>query len=327
MLKRFSFPATHKFGYSLLGLILLLVFGPFLIPVAPLEGTRPARAFADADSQFITLNGLEVHYKTAGQGEYNFILLHGFASSLFSWREVMAPLSERGFVIAFDRPAFGLTERPIAWDGVNPYSSAFQVDLVLGLMNQFELEQTILIGNSAGGAIAALTALDHPEHVQALILVDPAVYVGSGTPRWLKPLFNTPQANHLGPLFARMIRNWGEDFAASAWHDPTRLTPQIWDGYSLPLQIDNWDRALWELTNASSESGIIERLEELSLPVLVITGDDDRIVPTTDSIRLSQELPNASLAVIKDCGHVPQEECPLQFMQAVDNFLTSRLEQ
>jgi pimeloyl-ACP methyl ester carboxylesterase len=57
------------------------------------------------------------------------------------------------------------------------------------------------------------------------------------------------------------------------------------------------------------------------VPVLVITGDDDRIVPTESSIRLSGELPGSELVVIPQCGHVPQEECPEAFLAAVNGFL------
>ena len=64
-------------------------------------------------------------------------------------------------------------------------------------------------------------------------------------------------------------------------------------------------------------------LAELTLPVLVITGDDDRIVPTEESLRLAEELPAAALTVIPNCGHVPQEECQGPFMQALVAFLVS----
>lgn len=91
--------------------------------------------------------------------------------------------------------------------------------------------------------------------------------------------------------------------------------------YEKPLRVEHWDQALWELTLASSASGLEKRLAEFTLPVLVITGDDDRIVPTADSIRLAQELPGARLVVIPDAGHVPHEEAPAAFMDAVIQFL------
>ncbi|HSQ17869.1 MAG TPA: alpha/beta hydrolase [Anaerolineales bacterium] len=304
-------------------LLLLALVGPFLVPVPPLENTLSPQALADPDSQFIEINGLDVHVKTLGQGEPVFVLLHGFGASLYSWQSVIEPFSQHGMVIAFDRPAFGLTERPLTWEGTNPYSPEAQVALVLGLLDHFGVQQAILVGNSAGGTVAMQVALAYPERVTALILVDPAVYSGGGAPALVRPLLATPQMRHLGPLIARQIQVRGPELIELAWHDPSLITPETLELYKRPLQVENWDKALWELTIASRASGLAERLSEFTLPVLVITGDDDRIVPTADSIRLAGELPNAELVVIPAAGHVPHEERPAEFMQAIEAFLTS----
>ncbi len=304
-------------------LLFLILVGPFLVPVPPLEDTLPPEDLADPDSRFIEVNGLKVHYKVAGQGEPVLVLLHGFAASTYSWRDVMAPLAESATVLAFDRPAFGLTERPMPgqWAGENPYSTEAQADLTVALMDQLGVDRAVLVGNSAGGTVAALTALRHPERVASLVLVDPAIYAGGGRfPAWVQPLLRTPQMRRIGPLFARAIQRWGQEFGRSAWHDPSKFTAEIWAGYTKPLRAENWDRALWELTAASRPLGLDRRLGELQLPVLVITGDDDRIVPTEQSVRLAGELPNAELVVVPDCGHVPQEECPRPFLDAVQAF-------
>ena len=305
-------------------LLVILLVGPFLVPVPPLEGTVPPEQLADPDSRFIGVNGITVHYKMAGSGRPALVLLHGFAASTFSWREVIGPMSEWGTVVAFDRPGFGLTERPLKWTGRSPYSPEAQADLTVGLMDALGIEQAVLVGNSAGGTVALLNALTYPERVEALVLVDPAVYVRGMTPAWLRPFLNTPQMRHLGPLLARRIQDWGVDFARSAWHDPEKLTPEIWEGYTKPLRAENWDRALWEVTRASRPLNLEKRLEEVRVPVLVVTGDDDRIVPTEQSVRLAEEIPGAQLVVIPECGHVPQEECPGPFLEAVETFLTAR---
>ena len=180
-------------------LLVLLLVGPFLIPVRPLRGLVPAERLADADSRFIDVplgsDSVRVHYKELGSGERNLLLLHGFGASEFSWREVMADLAQGARVVAFDRPAFGLTERPLRenwgtaadWDAHNPYSLQAQVDLTIGLLDQLGMERAVLVGNSAGGTVAMLTALQHPERVEALVLLDPAVYAGErgGGLRWL----------------------------------------------------------------------------------------------------------------------------------------------
>jgi len=309
-------------GRILIGLLILVLMGPFLIPVPPLKNTVPAETLADEDSKFIEVNDVNVHYKVYGQGEPVFILMHGFGASLFSWHEVTTPLAEYGTVIAYDRPAFGLTERPFEWEGENPYSQDSQIELVASLMDALNVEQAILVGNSAGGTLAMLTALKYPERVQSLILVDPAVYTGGGAPTWIRPLLGTPQMRHLGPLIARQFQTRGTELVELAWYDPSKITTKTLEGYQKPLQVEAWDKALWELTIASSESKLAENLSEFKMPVLVITGDDDRVVPTEESIRLAGELPNAELVVIQESGHLPHEEQPDEFMEAVKSFLS-----
>jgi pimeloyl-ACP methyl ester carboxylesterase len=310
---------------SLIVLLLIVLVGPFLVPVPPAPGTVPPQLLADPDSMFVEINGISVHYKIMGHGEPVFVLLHGFGASLFSWHAVMEPISEYGMVIAYDRPAFGLTERPSTWVGEDPYSPQASVDLLLGLLDQFNIQKAILVGNSAGGTVSMLFTIQHPERAEALILVDPAVYQGGGGPSWLRPFYKTPQMNHLGPLIVRSIQTNGLELIEMAWFDPSKITQETWDGYTRPLEADNWDRALWYFTVASQPSGLPDHLGEFSLPVMVITGDTDKIVPTADSIRLANGIPNARLFIIPQAGHVPHEEQPALFMHAVEEFLLQTL--
>ena len=104
---------------------------------------------------------------------------------------------------------------------------------------------------------------------------------------------------------------------------PFLIPVPLLEGYKKPLRAENWDTALWNFTSANHAANLTGRLGELTTPVLVITGDDDRIIPTKQSIRLAGELSNATLAVISNAGHVPHEETPAAFMQAVEGFLES----
>lgn len=308
---------------GIVGLLSLLLVVPLLAPVPPAKETVPEAELADPDSRFLDVDGLAVHYKIAGHGEPVFLLLHGFGASTFSWREVMTPLAEIGTVVAFDRPAFGLTQRPMPgeWEEQSPYSVDAQVELTVGLMDALELERAILVGHSAGGTVSLLTALTHPERVEGMVLVAPAVYGGRGTPNWQRLLMRAPQMRFFGPLLVRRIQEDGMETLRVAWHDPARITPEVWAGYMRPLQAENWDRALWELTRARSPLDLAERVAEVDGPVLVVTGDDDRIVPTEASLRLARELFGADLLVIPNCGHLPHEECPQPFLQGVEAYI------
>jgi pimeloyl-ACP methyl ester carboxylesterase len=324
---RHSSMVSKHMRVALLILLVLLVccllLGPLVAPAAEVQGTVSVEELAEPDSLFIDLDGLLVHYKILGQGKPTIVLLHGFAASVFSWRKVMEPLGEVGSVIAFDRPAFGLTERPMPgnWEDENPYTPEAQADLTVRLMDELGVEKAVLVGHSAGGTIALLTALRHPERVEALVLEDAAVYEPSATPDWVRPLLETRCMGRLGPSLVRTMTLWGEAVIRMAWDDPDKVTVELVSSYKKPLQVENWDRALWELVLASHPLGLEERLDEIAVPVLVITGEKDRIVPARNSERLAAGLPRAELVVISNCGHVPHEECPGLFVEAVSGLL------
>lgn len=311
-------------GIILLILLVVITLVPLIVPVPPLKNTTSAAALADVDSRFVDVQGVSLHTKVYGSGTPVMILLHGFGASTFSWREVVESLSRHGTVIVYDRPAFGLTQRPLAgeWQGESPYSPQMQPELLIGLMDALGVEKAILVGNSAGGTVAVQTALLYPQRVQTLVLVDAAILSdGAGAPAWARWILDTPQAARLGPLAVRSLETRGVEFLKTAWHDPTKITEDVLEGYRKPLRVENWDKSLWELTRASQPSGLRAQLSTLNLPVLVVTGDDDRIVPTAQSLELAGLIPGAELVVFKNCGHVPHEECPADFLAAVEPFI------
>lgn len=311
---------------GVLGVLLFIILvGPFLIPVPPAAGTLPIEALADPDSQFIEVNDIQVHYKQTGSGEPVFILLHGFGASTYSWREVMEPLAQYGTVIAYDRPGFGLTERPLEWQGDNPYTLESNIELLRSFMEAKDIEQAIIAGSSAGGTVATAFTIAYPERVQALIEVDAAVYQTVSRSRILYWLLRTPQVNRLAPLFLRFFLNnaSADRFLSSAWYDPRVIeeNPEILAGYTKPFMAENWDQALWEHTLAAEPPNFIDQLGEIQVPTLVVGGEFSEIVPIELSRRLAQELPNARLIVIPNCGHLPHEECPAAFLTAAVDFL------
>ncbi len=216
-------------------LALLIVVGPLVVPIPPLEGVVPPQQLAGADSQFIEVDGLQFHVVQAGEGAPAMILLHGFAASTFSWREVMQPLAELGTVVAYDRPSSGLTERPLpghprmaggaGWTGLSPYSPQAQAGQVVQLMDVLGIDKAILVGNSAGGTVATLAALEYPERVQALVLVDAAIYTGGGAPSWIRPLLRRP-ASADRPARQSGLMSSGDRLIRLAWHDPSKVTPR-----------------------------------------------------------------------------------------------------
>lgn len=303
---------------------LTVAIGPFFVPVAELDELVPAEEFIEVDSKFIEVNDVTTHFKEVGDGDPVFILLHGFGGSTFSWREVMDDFSRLGRVIAYDRPAFGLTERPMPEEWAeNPYSMKANIELLLGLMDMLGIEKAILVGNSAGGGLAVAFALEYPQRVESLILVDPGVGGGRGPqfPAWALPLMWTPQMRHIGPLMMRDYQETLPNTIQREWYDSAKLTDEIRREYLKVFRIKNWDRALYELTFAPAYPELRPLLPQLSVPVFIVAGREDRLIRAFYFEAIATEIPNARLTLLPQCGHVPQEECPLDFMQAVMSYL------
>jgi pimeloyl-ACP methyl ester carboxylesterase len=187
-------------------------------------------------------------------------------------------------------------------------------------MDNLGIEKAILAGNSAGGKIAAYAAYKYPDRITKLILIDPAIRAGRRQPAWINVLFESPQMDRIGPLISRLILIRGEDLLRVAWHDPFLITQEIIDGYKKPLRMADWDKGLWEFTKAA-QVDIEHLLKDITQPVLILTGDNDRIVPTQQTVELASQFTNGKLVIIESSGHVPQEEQPEEFVYQIMKFL------
>ena len=309
---------------SILGLLLV---GPFLIPVnisGTLTNVEAANAQFGDKSKFIEVVGHDVHYLTAGDPSSDrlILLLHGFGANVSTWDLVLDDLGAAGFVVAYDRAAFGFTERPESWTGTNPYSAAGQLEVIQALIDEFGAgKEVVILGHSAGGNLAAAFAAQNPEAVDQLILLDPAIYSTGGGSSWLNWIYDIPQLNHVGPALVSSIATSGLDLLNESYYDKSLVTEELKAKYTAPLKIIGWEKAFWNYNKAPRTTNVDKQLASISMPTLVITGDTDEVVATADSIRLAGELPNAQLVVIEDCGHLPNEEKSQEFLTAVAGFL------
>jgi len=310
--------------------LVLVLVGPFLIPIRPLEGLASPQQVAPSDSAFITIpfegtDGIDIHYLSdeadSEQDETVFVLLHGSLFNAFTWNETMDTFSEYGRVIAYDQIPYGLSEKLVAgdWSGENPYSPEAAVDQLYALLDALDVDRAVLVGNSYGAVIAVQAALARPERVEALILVDAAVYVEEEMPPWLMRL---PQVRRLGPLMARMMGQ-NEAFLRQTYLNPPQISDERVALTGIHTAVTDWDMALWEYLRvwSTDTAALIARLGEVDQPTLVISGDSDTIVPVADSEKLDAALPNSALVILPSCGHVPQEECPKAFSEAVAGWL------
>lgn len=310
----------------LLVLLLIGITGCATLP--ELTGLRPAREIAGPEAEYREIDGIALHVSDFGSTTptattTSLVLLHGFLSNIHTWDYLAPHLVDPYSLFGYDRIAFGLSDRPLPPypQGKDPYATAAVRDRAAALISE-ELpgERIVLVGNSAGGNLAVQLALTYPDRYAALILIDPAIYQ-NGPPGFVRFLLKTGLFDRFGLKTVRDLAERPDSLFDQAWADPSRIPPELIRAYREPLQAENWDKALFAYTKANSDPGIVRRLKDISIPVLIIHGTEDTIVPPDQSIRLAKEIPGARLELLPDCGHVPQEECPVITAKLIRDFL------
>ena len=310
------------------GVVALVV--PLLIPVPRPRDLVDPEELADEDSRFLDIDGVRLHYKEQGpaDAEQTIIFLHGFASSLYSWRHIMAALRDRYRVIAFDRPGWGLSGRPLEgdWEGESPYASAASARQTVALMDALGVEQAVLVGHSQGATISVLVDEIRPERVSALVLVNTPTAskrFRSVPPELVRRLRQLPFMR-LAPLLPRPFfgRN-ARGVMGLAYHDAKRLSDETIALELKATQVKDWDLSYLELVPAAAGLHVPTSMSAVTAPTLVIAGRNDRTVPYRDQVRAARAIPGARLVTFGATGHVVPEERPDAFADVVKDFLDS----
>lgn len=302
-----------------------LAGGPLVLPDTSDATTRPGPELAYDDSRFERFNDVDVHHRVVGaSGAPAVLLSHHFYGSVPTWRHVMDGLREDHLVTAFDRPGFGLTERKPrrTWNGSNPYTRASAATIGWELLDHLGAEEAVLVGSSAGGTNVLEMYARHPERVRALVLVSPAITGDVGPPDFLRPVLRGPQGRALAPFIAqRLASDVSVARISSSWADPSRATERDAEPYQRMLRVEGWERGFWELINAEPRPDLREVVGAIDVPTLVVTGDRDRVISPRWNRRTADAIPGARFAVLENCGHTPQEECPEQLLEVMRDFL------
>jgi pimeloyl-ACP methyl ester carboxylesterase len=315
------------------------------------EAAKPtlvhAHTLAREDSTFIMLDDLDVHVIATGECQRRLeserpapadewvpvVLIHGIAASVVTWRPLVGALDEQLDFVAFDRPGFGLTERPLPTDQLGahydrdggPYTLERSVSLVWHLVDRLGAQRVILVGHSQGGTIAAMAAIRHPERVAALVLEAPALDLAIPN-----VAFGALNALHLGGIGSRLVQKLeqlDDRYFAYVWHDTQKIDAATIEAYREPTQIDRWHDALWEhvRTFRMPKFGKASWAQLAEIPVLLVTGEQDRIVPSVATHQAAQRLRDAGidveLAVVSACGHIAHEEQMGEFAHIFRAFL------
>lgn len=269
----------------------------------------------------VRLRGLEVHHRVEGDRGPAVVLLHHTFGNVATWRHVLEGLSRHARVVAFDRPGYGLTERPTPRPGrPDPYTREASVDLTVALMDHLGMESAVLVGSSSGGTIALETVDRYPDRVRGLILIGPAITGDVGPPSWLRPLLRP-----LAPLVAPLVRARAVDLTparvGAGWFDPALATEADAAAYQAPMEISGWEAAIWRAMTAEPTPDVRGVLPRITVPTLVVSGSHDRTVRPSSSRAVANAIPGARYLELSEAGHTPQEEAPERLVAVLREFL------
>jgi pimeloyl-ACP methyl ester carboxylesterase len=294
-----------------LGLVALL-----LMPEAKPGPTGGWLKAAGLEPRFETIDGLRVRYVRAGSGPA-VVLLHGLASSLYTWKDVLPALARDHDVIAPDLPGFGQSDQPPDLDG------ARYPGLVLGLMDRLGIEKAAIVGNSMGGAAAVGVAAAQPERVTALVLIDSAGFNLAPDERpWILRLVGSrPVGTVLErlPVRGRLVRIG----LRQVFHEPSLVTKERFDEYLAPLARPGAMTSMRSLllARAREAAAFPEQARRVRAPALVIWGREDRWIPVEQADLFVAAIKGSRQVILEQCGHVPQEERPADVVRLVQDFL------
>ncbi|HYR78162.1 MAG TPA: alpha/beta hydrolase [Pyrinomonadaceae bacterium] len=304
--------------------------------------SRVAHVYAQAQSKFVTVDGARLHFVIKGAGR-PVILIHGNPGSCQDWARLYTPISSRYQAIAFDRPGHGHSDRPNHRD----ITVDIQAQMLHTALRELQIERPILVGHSWGGALALAYALEFPDDLSGLVLLAPAVYESDDGVSFLSKLPGFPIIGDIvNFLFTPLIGPWlvrtdvTKAFAPdpipknylrhvlSEWTRPKKVKWYSIDDALLNESLPKLSLRYAELIKSnhresdsfdSSRADSVSERSRLRVPVSIVTGDSDLIVPAIENAhRLYKALPHSELVVLEKTGHQIPFTRPDAVVDAID---------
>jgi 4,5:9,10-diseco-3-hydroxy-5,9,17-trioxoandrosta-1(10),2-diene-4-oate hydrolase len=273
------------------------------------------------EKRSVDAEGVRICYLTAGEGP-PLVLLHGAGDNSLDWRWALPALARTHRVYVPYLPGSDDSGKPAA-----DYSPAFFERCVAAFVDAAGVGRATFVGNSLGGLVALRLALSAPERLGALVLVDSA-----GLGRAVNPAFNSVNVPGLGEAAMPLWRTRAgacqraRARAALLFAHPTRAPREWLDEQSRlarsPGYLEAHLTALRALVSFGGQRQVlVDRLPLLEVPTLVVWGERDAVFPRLQAKRAVARIPDGSLSLIPDCGHMPHVECPDAFVAALEGFL------
>ena len=277
------------------------------------------KKYANTESEFVEIDGMQVHFRDQGLATDSLpiVLIHGTGASLHTWESWVNELKNKHRIITLDLPAYGLTGPNKTGD----YSQDFYVNFMENFLLKLNIKRCVLGGNSLGGSITWAFALEHPERVGKMILVDAGGYpmVSKSVPI----AFQIARMPIVGNLFKYILPYAViEKSLQNVYVHDDRITPELIERYyDLASRTGN-RKAFLDRMKSSIKNDNYLKIKTLTMPTLIIWGKEDGLIPLNVAEKFHKDLPNDTMIVFKNLGHTPMEEDPMKTVKAVKDFLS-----
>jgi len=298
----------RKIGYGFLGLLIFLVVAFLWFRTPDTDPAAMRAKYGGPPSQFVDLGGgLNIHLRDTGPRDAPVLMLiHGSNASLHTWEPWAGRLGTTYRIVRFDLPGHGLTGA----SPTNDYTTAGYVAVVEAVRAKLGIARMTLAGNSMGGGVAWHYALAHPDRVAALVLVDSAGYRSAAktSPPLAFRIAATPGLRNLAAQITP--RNLIASGLRDAFGDPKLADDAMIDRYWELLRYPGNRAATLDRFSRPLEQANPAQLAKLKMPVLILWGAMDRIIPLASGEWLHTHIPGSTMIVYPGTGHVPMEERP-----------------
>jgi pimeloyl-ACP methyl ester carboxylesterase len=288
--------------------------------LAAAEEALLATAGVPVERHETRVNGVRMHYLTCGEGE-PLVLVHGRGHAGAVFTPLFAALAAGHQVITVDLPGWGLSAKPPFTGHTAADAVAVWRDGLRGFLDDQGLKQVDLVGHSMGGLTALAVALDAPERVRRLALIDSGG-LGIETPFDVR-LFFRVKPERLNRWFGPRFFAWAlnrDDANLAKRRGP--LFDFIYAVMSQPEVIPSGGRAFDKWVNLNGvHFDFRSRLKELEMPVLLLWGDHDRIVPYSTALQAVRQIHTGRVVAFTHCGHSPFLERPDDFGRTLTAWL------
>jgi len=304
---------------TMAGLLLIVYLALVAYAYWPTPEGFPAKQLAGPSDKFIAVDGIDIRYRTWGSPNADkpaIVLIHGFANSVVTFRNIAPLLADEYYVVALDMPGFGLSGKP----DDREYTNANQAYMVERFVDALGINSFIVGGHSMGGALVVHVATQDPGVVGA-IMFNPGI-ISTGVPPATQ-YFVFPLPRLAAKTFAD--QTFRERFLKGAFINPDVVTDDAMEQLMLGPKTNDYWSGVTQLMAYYVSGDEVEMLENIPVPVLLVWGALDKGKPDGEAEQIDAMIPSSRLVLVEGAGHYVHEEAAEQsavaILQAKDFWL------